>query len=153
MRHLCTAIATSAALLAASASPDHAGAQGVTPPPLGYEPLPYAYGSPPGFGPRLEYGLPPPGYVPPPHAYGLPPGYGPPQYDRPPPAYVPPPHTYGSPPGSGPPPLGYELPPYAYGPPPQYRPPAEYARPPRAHESSPNAIPHMPPRPDARRVI
>jgi len=128
MRHLCTAIATSAALLAASASPDHAGAQGVTPPPPGYEPLPYAYGSPPGFGPRLEYGLPPPGYVPPPHAYG-------------------------SPPGSGPPPLGYELPPYAYGPPPQYRPPAEYARPPRAHESSPNAIPHMPPRPDARRVI
>src|SRR5712672_3383851 len=54
MRHLCFAIATSAALLAAGASPDRAGAQGVTPLPPDYEP------------PR-DYGSPAPGYEPPPY--------------------------------------------------------------------------------------
>jgi len=140
MRHLCTAIAASAALLAMGASPHRAGAQGVTAPPPGYEPLPYAYGSPHGYGARPEYGPPPPGYGPPPHAYGSPPGYGPPR-------------SYS------PPPPGYELPPFAYGPapgyrpPPQYRPPGEYDRPPRAYEPQANAIPRTLRRLDPGRVI
>src|SRR5215470_632769 len=108
MRHLCTAIVTSAALLAAGASPHHAKAQGVTPlppdyepppnygpPPPGYEPLPYAFGSPPGYGPHPEYGPPPPGYFLPHHAYWPPPGYGPTPNHRPSPTgYGTLPYTY-----------------------------------------------------------
>src|SRR3989442_3618051 len=84
MRHLCIAIASSALLLVVGASPDRAGAQGVTPPPPGYEPLPYAYGPPLGYGPHPEYGPPPPGYVPFPHAYGPPLGDGRPRHYGPP---------------------------------------------------------------------
>ena len=46
MRQLCIATATSAVLLTAGVFPDHAAAQGVTLPPPGYGPLPYAYGPP-----------------------------------------------------------------------------------------------------------
>jgi hypothetical protein len=57
MRYFCIVIAASVGLLTAGAAHDHAGAQGVTPPPLGYEPPPYTD----------EYGPP---------SYELPPGYG-----------------------------------------------------------------------------
>src|SRR5262252_271548 len=97
MRHFCFAIAASAALLAAGASPDCAGAQGANPfppdyqppdyglPAPGYEPLPYAFGSPPAYGHHPEYGQPSRGSGPPRQAYRPPPGYGPvPQYGPPP---------------------------------------------------------------------
>src|SRR6266446_1527144 len=93
MRHLCVAIAASAALLA---SPHRTGAQGMAAPPPGYESPPYAYGSPPGYGLPPSYGPPSPGYGPPPYAYRSPPGYGPPpSYGPPSPGYGPPPHAYG----------------------------------------------------------
>jgi len=146
MRHLCVAIATPALLLAAWASSDHAGAQGVTLPPLGYESPPYAYRPPPGYG--TSPGLSPPGYMPQPYAYGSP-GYGPhPEYGPPPPSYLPPPYAHRSPPGYGPSP---GPPPPGYGPHPEYGRPPEYGPPPR--KPPPYAMPSMQPRPDARRVI
>jgi hypothetical protein len=92
------AIAGPAALLAAGAFPDRAGAADVTEPP-------------PGYGPPPSYQQ-PPAYVPP--GYGQP-GYGAPGYGPPPSAYAPPP--YQGPPGNYGPPGAYAPAPYAYGPP------------------------------------
>src|SRR5260370_33713132 len=101
MRHICIAIATSAALLAAGASLDRAGAQGVTPLPPDYEPPP-DYGRPPGYEP-LPYGFGSPhGYVTPRRAFRPPPRYGPlPPYGPPPLRLWPPPYPSRAPTGLG----------------------------------------------------
>jgi len=177
MRQLHIAIAISALLLTAGASSDRAGAQSVAPPPADDEPLPYDYGSRPGYGPSPNCGPPSRSHEPPPSAFGPPwqayrppPGYPRSQYGPPPPGYIPPPYAYRSPP-----PPRYMLPPYAHRPPPGYGP--GYVPPPHADEPSPYASGQPPgygvppqyrplprpsepapqtirgPRPDGRRVI
>jgi hypothetical protein len=118
MGHLCIAIAAGAVLLAAGMA-GRAGAAAVTPPLLGSEPLPYAYGAPHGYrpqpvyGPTSPYALAPYTYslqrrhsrspqYPPQHAFRASPGYGPgAEYAPAPAGYGPPSQADGLPPGYG----------------------------------------------------
>jgi hypothetical protein len=118
MRHLCIAIAASTLLLAAGIA-GRAGAASVTPPSLGSESLPYAYGAPhdyrpqPAYGPTSPYALAPYSYSlqrrhsrshqhPPQHAFRASPAYGPgAKYAPAPTGYGPPSQADGLPPGYG----------------------------------------------------
>ena len=139
MRHLRVAIAASLALLAAGIA-GRAGAAGVTPPSLGSEPPPYAYGAPHGYGPQPAYGPTPP-YALAPYAYSLP------RRHAPPPQH-PPQHAFRASPAHGPgaeyaaAPSGYGPPSYADGLPSGYGSSPQYGLPPR--NPLPYAMPHDP---------
>jgi hypothetical protein len=134
MHHLRIAIAASAVLLAGIGP---AGAAGVTPPSLGSEPRPYAYGAPHGYGPQPAYGPTPP-YALAPYTYSLPHRY----------ATHPPQHAFRASPAYGPgtkyaPALsGYGPASYADGLPPSYGSNAEQGMPPRTYHPVPYAMPH-----------
>jgi len=138
MRHLFIAIAASTVLLAAGIA-GRAGAAGVTPPLLGAEPLPYAYGAPHGYWPEAAHGPTPP-YALPPYTYSLPRRYArshqhPPQH-----AFMASP-AYGPRAEYAPAPVGYGPRSQAYGLPPGYGSNPEYGR---THNSVPYAMPQDP---------
>ena len=138
MHHLRVAMAASLALLAAGIA-GRAGAAGVTPPSLGSEPPPYAYGAPHGYGPQPAYGPTPP-YARAPYTYSLPRRY----------ATHHPQHAFRASPAYGPDtkyapaPSGYGPPSYADGLPPSYGSNPEYGVPPRPYDPVPYAMPHYP---------
>jgi len=139
MRHPCIAIAASAVLIAVE-MPGLAGAAGVSPTSLGFEPLPY--GAPHGYGPQPAYGPTPP-YAPAPHSYGL-------ARRRAPPPQHPPQHAFRASPVYGPgteyapSPFGYGPPSYADGLPPSYGSNPEYDGPPHSYDRAPYAMSHDP---------
>ncbi len=131
MHHLCTAIAAAAVLLAAGIA-GRAGAASVTPPSLGSEPLPYAYGAPHGYRPQPAYG-PTPSYALPPYTYNLPRRY----------STHSPQHAFRAT-KYAPAPFGYGPPSYADGLLPSYRSNPEHGMPPRTYDPVPYAMPHDP---------
>jgi hypothetical protein len=138
MHHLRITIAASAVLLAAGIA-GRAGAAGVTPPSLGSEPLPYAYGAQHGYGPQPAY-RPTPPYALAPYTYSLPRRY----------ATHPPQHAFRASPAYGPgtkyppAPSGYGPPSYGDGLPPSYGSNPEYGVPQRPYDPVPYAMPHDP---------
>jgi hypothetical protein len=137
MHHLCITAAAAAVLVAAGIA-GRAAAAGVTPPSLGSESLPYAYGAPHGYRPQAAYGQTSP-YALAPYTYSLPRRYAP----------HPPQHAFRASPAYGPgaeyvpAPSGYGLPPYANGFPPGYPTNPEYSLPP-PYDRVPYAMPHDP---------
>jgi hypothetical protein len=138
MHHLCVAVAAAAVLLTTGIA-SRAGTAGVTPPSLGSEPLPYAYGAPHGYGAQPVYG-PTPSYALAPYTYSLPRRY----------ATHPPQHPFRASPAYGPstkydPALsGYGPPSYADGLPPGYGSNPEQGLPPRTFDPVPHAMPLNP---------